>query len=113
MRSVIQALRSPRRPFVLGAALTVALVVQSAVIVEQHLQIQGLQTQSVDFQEGLEPGPPGPSGPAGPTGPAGPIGPPGKDGKDGKDGTDGKDGPPGKDGKDGRDGKDAVAPPAS
>ncbi|MGW2208738.1 hypothetical protein [Streptomyces sp. NPDC001781] len=110
MRIPTRALRAPRRPFVLGAALTVALIVQSAVIVEQHLQIQGLQTQSVDFQESLEPGPPGPSGPAGPTGPAGPIGPPGKDGKDG---TDGAAGPPGKDGKDGTDGKDAVAPPAS
>lgn len=110
MRSVTQVLRGPRRPFVLGAALTIALVVQSAVIVEQHLQIQGLQTQSVDFQESLEPGPPGPSGPPGPTGPAGPIGPVGQDGADGADGADG---PPGKDGKDGKDGQDAVAPPAS
>ncbi|MEU6814384.1 hypothetical protein [Streptomyces sp. NPDC046860] len=104
-----QALR-PRRPFVLGAALTIALVVQSAVIVEQHLQIQGLQTQSVDFQESLEPGPAGPSGPPGPSGPAGPIGPAGKDGTDGADGAPGA---PGKDGKDGTNGKDAVAPPAS
>ncbi|MFG2813296.1 hypothetical protein [Streptomyces sp. NPDC048410] len=105
-----QTLRSPRRPFVLGAVLTIALVVQSAVIVEQHLQIQGLQTQTVDFQKDMEPGPPGPSGPPGPTGPAGPIGPAGKDGTDGADGAAG---PPGKDGKDGTDGKDAVAPPAS
>ncbi|MDQ0994244.1 hypothetical protein [Streptomyces sp. V3I7] len=110
MRNVMGALRSPRRPFVLGAALTVALVAQSAVLVEQHMQIQSLQTQPVDFDEHLKAGPPGPSGPPGPVGPAGPIGPPGKDGADG---TDGKDGTNGKDGKDGTNGKDAVAPPAS
>lgn len=110
MRSVIEALRSPRRPLVLGSVLTVALVAQSALIIAQQLQIDDLQLQPVNVQESLEPGPPGPSGPPGPTGPAGPIGPPGKDGTDGQDGQDGSNG---RDGKDGKDGKDAVAPPAS
>lgn len=110
MRSVIEALRSPRRPLVLGSVLTVTLVAQSALIITQQLQIDDLQLQPVNVQESLEPGPPGPSGPPGPTGPAGPIGPPGKDGTDGQDGQDGSNG---RDGKDGKDGKDAVAPPAS
>ncbi|MFE7323518.1 hypothetical protein ACFU8W_00780 [Streptomyces sp. NPDC057565] len=106
---MIEALRSPRRPLVLGSVLTVALVVQSALLIAQQMQIDDLQMQPVDVQESLEPGPAGPSGPPGPTGPAGPIGPPGKDGANGKDGTNGKDG---KDGANGKDGKDAVAPPA-
>ncbi|MFD8717666.1 hypothetical protein ACFV2H_06470 [Streptomyces sp. NPDC059629] len=106
---MIEALRSPRRPLVLGSVLTVALVVQSALLIAQQVQIDDLQMQPVDIQESLEPGPPGPSGPPGPTGPPGPIGPPGKDGKDGKDG---KEGANGKDGTNGKDGKDAVAPPA-
>lgn len=108
MRSVNEALRSPRRPFVLGAVLTVALVAQSAALVAQQMQIDGLQTQPIDLQEHLEPGPPGPSGPSGPPGADGAIGPPGKDGTDGQDGRDGRDG---RDGKDGQNGKDAVAPP--
>lgn len=109
MKSVIEALRSPRRPLVLGAVLTVALVAQSAALIAQQMQIDNLQTQPIDLQERLQPGPPGPSGPSGPPGPPGPIGPPGKDGTNGKEGKDGKDG---HDGKDGTDGKDAVAPPA-
>ncbi|MER5548789.1 hypothetical protein ACWDBD_05025 [Streptomyces sp. NPDC001118] len=105
MRNVIEALRNPRRPLVLGAVLTVALVVQSAVLLAQQGQIDDLQTQPVDSQGHLLTGPPGPSGPPGPRGPAGPIGPAGHDGKDGKDGKDGQDG---HDGKDGKDGKDAI-----
>ncbi|MFD3564089.1 hypothetical protein ACFWVU_31185 [Streptomyces sp. NPDC058686] len=102
-------LRSPRRPFVLGAALTVALAAQSALIVAQQLQIDDLRMQPVDVQASVEPGPSGPSGPPGPSGPGGPIGPAGKDGTDGKDGRDGTNG---RDGTSGKDGKDAVAPPA-
>ncbi|MER5957223.1 hypothetical protein ACFC18_47815 [Streptomyces sp. NPDC056121] len=110
MRSVIEALRSPRRPLVLGAVVTVALAAQSALLVAQQLQIDDLRMQPVDVQANVEPGPSGPSGPPGPTGPGGPIGPPGKDGTNGKDG---KDGTNGKDGTSGKDGKDAVAPPAA
>ncbi|MEK0097523.1 hypothetical protein ACFC4G_37015 [Streptomyces sp. NPDC056002] len=106
---MIEVLRSPRRPLVLGTVLTVALAAQSALIVAQQMQIDDLQMQPVDVQANVEPGPSGPSGPAGPVGPAGPIGPAGKDGTNGKDG---KDGTNGKDGKDGANGKDAVAPPA-
>ncbi|MEV6111222.1 hypothetical protein AB0L59_01580 [Streptomyces sp. NPDC052109] len=104
---MIDALRSPRRPHVLAAVLTVALVAQSAVLISQQMQIDDLQVQPIDLQQKVEPGPSGPSGPAGPRGPAGPIGPQGKDGQDGQDGQNGRDG------KDGKDGKDAVAPPAS
>ncbi|MER6977362.1 hypothetical protein [Streptomyces carpinensis] len=99
---MIEVLRGPRRPLVLGAVLTIALVAQSAALIAQQMQIDSLRTQPIDLQGHLEPGPPGPSGPEGP------VGPPGKDGKDGQDGQDGKDG---HDGKDGQDGKDAVAPP--
>lgn len=109
MRSVIEVLRSPRRPFVLGAVLTVALAAQSALIVAQQVQIDDLQMQPVDVQANVKPGPSGPSGPPGPSGPGGPIGPAGKDGTDGKDG---KEGTNGKDGTAGKDGKDAVVPPA-
>lgn len=104
----MEVLRNPRRPFVLGAVLTVALVAQSAALVAQQMQIDTLRTQPVGLQERLEPGPRGPSGPSGPPGPGGPIGPPGKDGTNGKDGRDGKDG---NDGKDGQNGQNAVAPP--
>ncbi|MER6071422.1 hypothetical protein ABT187_21760 [Streptomyces sp. NPDC001817] len=107
MRSVIEALRNPRRPLVLGAVLTVALVVQSAVLIAQQMRIDDLQAQPVGLQERLQAAA---SGPPGPPGPPGPIGPPGKDGKDGQDG---KDGTEGRSGKDGKDGKDAVCPPAS
>ncbi|MGW6362562.1 hypothetical protein ACWFR5_47255 [Streptomyces sp. NPDC055092] len=100
-------LRSPRRPLVLGAVLTVALAAQSALIVAQQMQIDDLRMQPVDVQASVEPGPSGPSGPPGPPGPGGPIGPPGKNGTDGKDG---KDGTNGKEGTSGKDGKDAVVP---
>ncbi|MGW7523324.1 hypothetical protein [Streptomyces sp. NPDC054783] len=104
---MLEALRSPRRPLVLGAVLTVALVVQSAVLIAQQMWIDDLQTQPVGLQERLQTTP---SGPPGPPGPAGPIGPPGKDGTDGQDGQNGTEG---RSGKDGTDGKDAVCPPAS
>lgn len=109
MRSVIEVLRSPRRPLVLGAVLTVALAAQSALLVAQQVQIDDLRMQPVDLQASVKPGPSGPSGPPGPSGPVGPIGPAGKDGTDGKDG---KEGTNGKDGTAGKDGKDAVVPPA-
>ncbi|MFF1593004.1 hypothetical protein ACFVY0_33525 [Streptomyces sp. NPDC058286] len=107
---MIEALRSPRRPLVLGAVVTVALAAQSALLVAQQVQIDDLRMQPVDVQANVEPGPSGPSGPPGPTGPGGPIGPAGKDGTNGKDG---KDGTNGKEGTNGKDGKDAVAPPAA
>ncbi|MFI9777375.1 hypothetical protein ACIHCV_22105 [Streptomyces sp. NPDC051956] len=106
---MIEALRSPRRPLVLGAVLTVALAAQSALLVAQQMQIDDLRMEPVDLQASVKPGPSGPSGPPGPTGPVGPIGPAGKDGTDGKDG---KEGTNGKDGTSGKDGKDAVVPPA-
>lgn len=109
VRSVIEVLRSPRRPLVLGTVLTVALAAQSALIVAQQMQIDDLQMQPVDVQANVKPGPSGPSGPPGPSGPGGPIGPAGKDGTDGKDG---KEGTNGQDGTAGKDGQDAVVPPA-
>lgn len=109
-------LRKPRRPLVLGAALIVALLVESAAIVAQQEQIDDLQTQHIGLQGNLvEPSASGPSGPPGPEGPAGPPGKDGQDGQDGqngRDGRDGRDGPPGKDGKDGTDGTDTAAEPS-
>ncbi|MFE7466055.1 hypothetical protein ACFU6R_18390 [Streptomyces sp. NPDC057499] len=105
---MMEAVRSPRRPLVLGSVLTVALVGQSVLLIAQQMQIDDLRMQPVNVQASIESGPAGPSGPPGPTGPVGPIGPPGKDGADGTDGTNGKDGTNGVNGKDG---KDAVAPP--
>ncbi|MET7516924.1 hypothetical protein ABZS88_26230 [Streptomyces sp. NPDC005480] len=106
---MIEVLRGPRRPLVLGAVLTVALAAQSALLVAQQMQIDDLRMQPVDVKANVEPGPSGPSGPPGPPGPGGPIGPPGVDGTNGKDGKDGTDGT---DGSSGKDGKDAVVPPA-
>lgn len=112
---VTEMLRKPRRPLVLGAALIVALIVESAAIVAQQEQIDDLRTQHIDLQGHLvEPSTSGPSGPLVRLAPwsVWPPGPPGKDGKDGqdgqdgqngRDGRDGRDGPPGKDGKDGQD----------
>ncbi|WP_392671303.1 hypothetical protein [Streptomyces sp. LN785] len=107
-------LRKPWRPLVLGAALIVALIVESAAIVAQQEQIDDLRTQHIDLQGNLvEPsasGPPGPAGPSGPPGPPGKDGTDGQDGKDGRDGREGRDGPPGKDGKDGQDAAPEPAP---
>lgn len=106
-------LRKPWRPLVLGAALIVALIAESAAIVAQQEQIDDLRTQHIDFQGHLVE--PSASGPSGPPGPQGPPGPPGKDGKDGQDGQDGRDGRDGRDGppgKDGKDGQDAEAKPS-
>lgn len=61
---VTEMLRKPRRPLVLGAALIVALIVESAAIVAQQEQIDDLRTQHIDLQGHLlEPSPSGPSGP--------------------------------------------------
>ncbi|MFF0285395.1 hypothetical protein [Streptomyces sp. NPDC005262] len=106
-------LRKPWRPHVLGAALIVVLVAESAVIVAQQGQIDDLQVQHIDLQEHLvEPSASGPSGPPGPSGPAGPPGKDGKDGQDGRDGRDGREGRDGSPGKDGTDGQAAAAEPA-
>lgn len=57
-------LRKPWRPLVLGAALIVALIAESAAIVAQQEQIDDLRTQHIDFQGHLvEPSASGPSGP--------------------------------------------------
>lgn len=57
-------LRKPWRPLVLGAALIVALIAESAAIVAQQEQIDELQTQHIDLQGHLvEPSASGPSGP--------------------------------------------------
>lgn len=64
MSWVTEMLRKPRRPLVLGAALIVALIVESAAIVAQQEQIDDLRTQHIDLQGHLvEPSTSGPSGP--------------------------------------------------
>ncbi|MFI8794397.1 hypothetical protein, partial [Streptomyces sp. NPDC055105] len=65
-----EAWRSPQRRLALGAALTVILVAQAAVLVAHQQQIGELQARRIALQgnsirQGL-PGPPGPSGPSGP-----------------------------------------------
>ncbi|GAA3481911.1 hypothetical protein GCM10018966_064430 [Streptomyces yanii] len=105
VRSVKEALRSPRRRHVLGAALTVTLVAQTAVLVDHQQQIDELQARRIALQgNGIRQGPPGPPGPPGPSGPPGPTGPTGAPGWQGKDGYHGERGHNGRRGRDGRNG---------
>ena len=97
-------LRKPWRPLVLGAALIVALIAESAAIVAQQEQIDDLRTQHIDFQGHLVE--PSASGPSGPPGPRGPSGPPGRDGERGRNGENGHIGRHGHEGRKGRDGRD-------
>ncbi|MER5548790.1 hypothetical protein ACWDBD_05030 [Streptomyces sp. NPDC001118] len=102
--------RSPRRPLVLGAVLTVALVAQSVALVAHQQQIDRLQARRVSLQgQEVLPGPPGPSGPSGAAGPTGPRGRPGHHGEDGHHGRRGHNG---RRGHDGRNGHVIPAPPS-
>jgi hypothetical protein len=93
----------PWRPLVLGAALTTALVAQSAALVVHQMQIDDMRTQNIDLQGyNADSGPSGPPGPPGPAGPRGPSGPPGKDGRPGREGRHGINGRDGRDGHNGR-----------
>jgi hypothetical protein len=78
----------PRRPWrhlLIRGSLIAALVVQSAALISQQMQIDDLQVHHIGDLAGGNVSP-GPSGPPGPPGPPGPQGREGKDGKDGKDG---------------------------
>ncbi|MDH6124718.1 hypothetical protein P3T39_001663 [Kitasatospora sp. GP82] len=114
MSSVNETPRRPRRRLVLLGSLIAALVVQSAALVSQQMQIDDLQARHIgDLQaEHIAPGPSGPPGPPGPPGLQGRDGKDGQNGQDGQNGRDGRDGGDGRDGKDGKDGQGAVAKPS-
>ncbi|MFJ9348290.1 hypothetical protein [Streptomyces sp. NPDC101237] len=105
MIRIKEAWRSPRRRLVLGAALAVLLVAQTAVLVAHQQQLDELRERRIGLQgsaahQGL-PGPPGPSGPSGEAGPTGPTGVPGRPGSDGDHGRQGHDGRRGRHGRNG------------
>ncbi|MFF2149319.1 hypothetical protein [Kitasatospora sp. NPDC058190] len=105
MSTVNEIPRRPWRHLLLRGSLIAALVVQSAALISQQMQIDDLQVHHIGDLAGGNVTP-APSGPPGPPGPPGPQGREGKDGKDGKDGSEGREGREGRDGKDGKDGKD-------